>query len=131
MTAINMLLDNLTYALPIGELTSLAPHWREPELRLWLEELRKTYVAVRTIGIICILLYIGVLALGAYLTLHGARQTYKSFRPASVGKFEVLGIKASWQGPAGVGIMIAGILVMVMSLQVHPLLKSLGICSGA
>jgi hypothetical protein len=117
MIAINMLLDSFTDPLPImGELTSVAPHASH-----WLENLLRDllgsdkFAMVMDAGMVCFLVHIGVFATGAYMTLHGAYLAYKSVQPASVGKFEVLGIKASWLGPVGVGMMVGGILVMLLS----------------
>jgi hypothetical protein len=132
MTAINMLLDNATDALPImGELTSLVSHQQVDRL---VEDLRIFVPTGGILAIACVLTKMGVLGIGAFMMVGGVYLMNKSVQPATVGKFEVWGIKASWQGPAGVGMMVLGTVVIVIYIlrydRFEPLLKSLGICSA-
>ena len=115
-----VLLDHLIDALPVmGELTAFArPHLLEREL---LPLVPETWRLVSSLGVVAVLKYLGLAATGTFMTIYGAHLAMapRATQDVSSVKIEVGEFKVAWQGVAGVGCMVGGILVLLSAFWLH------------
>jgi hypothetical protein len=118
-----VLLDHLIDALPVmGELTAFArPHLLERELRELLPLVPETWRLVSSLGVVAVLKYLGLAATGTFMTIYGAHLAMapRATQDVSTVKIEVGEFKVAWQGVAGVGCMVGGVLVLVSAFWLH------------